>query len=52
MTFVGMGALVLPERRVGANAIVGAGAVVTRHLPDGVTAVGVPARVIRNDTTE
>jgi sugar O-acyltransferase (sialic acid O-acetyltransferase NeuD family) len=46
-TFVGLGAVVLPERRVGANSVVGAGAVVTRDLSDGVTAVGVPARVIR-----
>jgi sugar O-acyltransferase (sialic acid O-acetyltransferase NeuD family) len=51
-TFVGMGALILPERRVGANVVVGAGAVVTQDLPNGVTAVGVPARVIRRTTSE
>lgn len=45
--FVGMGAVVLPERHVGENSVVGAGAVVTRHLSKGVTAVGVPARVVR-----
>ncbi len=49
-SFLGMGALVLPERRVGANAIIGAGAVVTRNLSDSVTAVGVPARVIKSDS--
>lgn len=44
---VGIGATVLPGRRVGAWSIVGAGAVVTRDLPDGVVAVGTPARVTR-----
>jgi acetyltransferase-like isoleucine patch superfamily enzyme len=32
---------------VGANCVVGAGAIVTRPLPDGVVAVGAPARVIQ-----
>lgn len=43
---VGMGAMVLPGITVGANAIVGAGAVVTRDVPARATAAGVPARVI------
>lgn len=43
--FLGLGAIILPERRVGAQAVVGAGAVVTRDVPEGVTVVGVPARV-------
>jgi sugar O-acyltransferase (sialic acid O-acetyltransferase NeuD family) len=44
---VGIGANVLPQRRIGAWATVGAGAVVTRDLPDQVVAVGVPAYIIR-----
>jgi len=32
---------------IGENAVVGAGAVVTRDVPAGVVAVGNPARVIR-----
>lgn len=44
---VGVGACAIPNVRIGARAIVGAGAVVVRDLPDGVTAVGVPARVVR-----
>jgi maltose O-acetyltransferase len=32
---------------IGANTVVGAGAVVMRDLPPGVLAVGVPARVVR-----
>ena len=45
-TLIGIGATVMPQRRVGAWSTVGAGAVVTRNLPSGVTAVGVPARVV------
>jgi acetyltransferase-like isoleucine patch superfamily enzyme len=33
---------------VGANTVVGAGAVVTKPLPDGVVAAGVPAKMIRH----
>lgn len=45
--FLGTGANVIPWRRVGAWATVGSGAVVTTDLPSSVTAVGVPARVIK-----
>ena len=44
---LGTGAVVLPKVKIGAGTIVGAGAVVTRDLPADVTAVGVPARVIK-----
>lgn len=43
-TLVGTGAIVLQYRSVGADAAVGAGAVVTRDVPAGATVVGVPAR--------
>jgi sugar O-acyltransferase (sialic acid O-acetyltransferase NeuD family) len=43
-TLVGIGAAVIPGCRIGSWSIVGAGAVVVRDLPDGVVAVGVPAR--------
>lgn len=44
---LGIGCTVLPNCKVGAWSIVGAGAVVTRDVPDGVVVVGVPARIIR-----
>jgi sugar O-acyltransferase (sialic acid O-acetyltransferase NeuD family) len=46
--YIGAGAIVIEKITVGAGAIVGAGAAVVRDLPPRVTAVGVPARVIRS----
>lgn len=45
-SWLGIGSSVIQRVRVGADVTVGAGAAVVRALPDGVTAVGVPARVI------
>jgi acetyltransferase-like isoleucine patch superfamily enzyme len=42
--FIGIGAAILPNLRIGANAIVGAGAVVIRDVPANATVIGVPAR--------
>jgi sugar O-acyltransferase (sialic acid O-acetyltransferase NeuD family) len=42
--WIGIGASVVQGVTIGDGAIVGAGAAVVRHLPGGVTAVGVPAR--------
>src|SRR5271166_4662676 len=44
-TFLGVGTCVVPGIRVGSRTIVGAGSVVVRDIPDGVTAMGVPARI-------
>lgn len=47
--YLGTNATIIQGVRVGARTIVGAGAVVVRDLPADVTAVGVPARIIRNE---
>ena len=45
--WVGGGAIILPGVRIGSRAVIGAGSVVTREVPDGVFAAGNPCRVIR-----
>ena len=45
--WLGGGVIVCPGVTIGEDTVVGAGAVVTRDLPAGVVAAGVPARVIR-----
>jgi len=45
---IGMNASLLPGIRIGTQAIVGAGAVVTRDVPDFAIVAGSPARVIRD----
>ena len=45
--WLGGGVIVCPGVTIGDDTVVGAGAVVTRDLPAGVVAAGVPARVMR-----
>jgi maltose O-acetyltransferase len=45
--WLGGGVIVCPGVTIGADTVVGAGAVVTRELPEGVLAVGNPARIVR-----
>ena len=48
--WVGGGAIILPGVRIGSRAVIGAGSVVTRDVPDGVFAAGNPCRVVREIT--
>lgn len=44
---IGTGAVILPGIEIGENAMIGAGAVVTKNVPANTVVAGVPARVIR-----
>jgi maltose O-acetyltransferase len=46
--WLGGGVVVCPGVTIGADTVVGAGAVVTKDLPPGVLAVGTPARIVRD----
>lgn len=48
--WVGGGAIILPGVRIGSAAVIGAGSVVTRDIPERVFAAGNPCRVIREIT--
>ena len=48
--WVGGGAIILPGVRIGSRAVIGAGSVVTRDIPEGTFAAGNPCRVIREIT--
>ena len=45
--WVGGGAIILPGVTIGSRAVIGAGSVVTRDVPENVFAAGNPCRVIR-----
>jgi len=45
--WIGAGAIILPEVKIGDGAIIGAGAVVTHDVPAYAIVVGVPAKILR-----
>lgn len=47
-TFLGTGATILPKIKIGSNVVIGAGAVVTKDIPDNSIAFGAPAKVVKN----
>ncbi len=44
--FIGLGTTVLPNVSIGDDVIIGAGSVVSKSIPNGSVAAGVPARVL------
>lgn len=47
--YIGAGAVIIEKVTIGAWSVIGAGAVVTGDIPANVTAVGIPARVIKKN---
>lgn len=45
--WIGAGATILPGVTVGENAVVGAGSVVTKDVPDNTVVVGNPAKIVK-----
>ena len=45
--YVGTGAKIINQLKIGQNTVVGAGAVVSKSLPENCTAVGIPAKPIK-----
>jgi serine O-acetyltransferase len=45
---IGMGAKIIGDITIGDGARIGANAVVTRDIPEGATAVGIPAKIIKH----
>jgi len=48
MTHIGIGASVIQLIKIGKECVIGAGAAVISDIPDAATAVGVPARIIKD----
>jgi maltose O-acetyltransferase len=46
--FIGAGSIVMPNVRIGANSIIGAGSVVDRDIPPNVVATGNPIRIVKD----
>lgn len=47
--YVGTGAKIINQLEIGENTVVGAGAVVSKSLPSNCTAVGIPAKIIKQN---
>jgi acetyltransferase-like isoleucine patch superfamily enzyme len=50
--FIGSGAIIIAPVKVGDNVIIGGGSIVTKDLPDGCFAAGIPAKAISYHTTQ
>lgn len=47
--YIGTGAKIINQLEIGENTIIGAGAVVSKSLPSNCTAVGIPAKIIKQN---
>lgn len=46
--YIGMNSIILPGVTIGDDVVIGAGSVVSRSIPAGVVAAGVPAKIIKS----
>lgn len=46
-SFIGANTIIMPGVTIGERCVIGAGSVVTHDIPDGMVAVGSPARIIK-----
>ncbi|MFC2034061.1 acetyltransferase [Chloroflexota bacterium] len=51
-TFIGIGSVIKEYLTIGKNVTIGAGSVVLEDIPDNVTAVGAPAKVVKTKNDE
>ena len=51
-SWIGAGTVILPGVTIGKNAVVGAGSIVTRDVPDFTVVAGNPARILRRIRTD
>jgi sugar O-acyltransferase (sialic acid O-acetyltransferase NeuD family) len=49
LSYLGMGAQIKERVKIGSNSIIGMGSIVYKDIPDGVIALGNPARVVRKN---
>ncbi len=49
-TLIGIGTVVTPYRTIGSGVVIGAGAVIVDDIPDNVTVVGVPGKIINTNS--
>lgn len=47
--YIGSGAKIIGPVKIGNNVVIGANAVVTKDIPDNTLAVGIPARIIKEN---
>ena len=45
-SFIGTNAIIMPNVRIGKRSVVGAGAIVTKSVPDDCVVAGIPARIV------
>ena len=48
-SYLGTNATIIPYNKIGQNVMIGAGAVVTKDVPDNVVVVGNPARILKEN---